>query len=442
VKTILFYSLSAAIIFLFFSCQKEIHFDFVSEGTLEKDLNNNCLGTVNGNYVIGKNLDADNYIEAHVHITARGSYSISTDTVNGYSFSASGDFKDTGSVLVKLTGHGKPNSVGSDQFNVAYKTSRCQVVVTVLNVSTTAAFTLQGSPGACMIDTVTGTYIQGYSLDTSNKIKIRVNVTIPGSYEILTDTVNGYSFSSSGTFLTTGIQTISLTGSGMPVNNGTDMFTVKAGSSICNFPVTVFTIVTVTNNDHFPLTMSSYWDYTDLYYHGNIITNIVIDTVTKNGNLYRSVMEEISPGGPVILYYRKTGINYFEYAAVDKYTSSFQYAKKIHDDLPFLTEGLRTGSSWQSKEYSDTASFGQVIGLQYDYSCLDAGNIVVINGHAFADVYKVQMKPKIKGASNIYAYTGEIYLYYYAKGIGLIYYKKINLGVDYGEWQIKDWQVN
>ncbi len=127
---------------------------------------------------------------------------------------------------------------------------------------------------------------------------------------------------------------------------------------------------------------------------------------------------------------------------MDKYTSSFQYAQKIYDDLPFLKEGLNTSEQWHSKEYRDTASFGQLIGLQYDYFCLDANATIIVNGHAFANVYKIQMKPKIRGAGNTYAYTGEIYTYYYAKGVGLIYYKKEDRGNTNAELQIKDWQVN
>ncbi|HEY1872482.1 MAG TPA: hypothetical protein VGG71_15565, partial [Chitinophagaceae bacterium] len=119
-----------------------------------------------------------------------------------------------------------------------------------------------------------------------------------------------------------------------------------------------------------------------------------------------------------------------------------EYAKKIYDDLPFLKEGLVTGQQWSSTEYKDTASFGQVILLRYDFMCLNANATVVINGHAFANVYEVQMKPNVASVSNPYHATGEVYLSYYAKGVGLIYYKETTLGNIYGEQQIKDWQVN
>ena len=442
-KTFLSYSITiAAILILFFSCQKEIHFDFISEGTLVKDANNICLATVNGNYVTGKAPDANNYIQVQVNVTARGNYSINTDTLNGYSFSATGEFKDTGLAVVRLTPHGKPTSASINVFNIKYGTSSCNASVTVLDGSTLAIFTLQGSPTSCIIDTVEGGFIKGVSPDTSNKVLIKVNVTTAGTYSISTDTVNGYHFISSGAFLNTGVQNVVLTASGIPVNTGSDQFTVHAGSSVCSFSVSVLDIITVTNPDHFPLTMSSYWDYTDLFYHNNVVTNIVVGSSSKNGNTYTAVEEDISPGGPLILYYRKVGNDYFEFAPVDKYTGSFQYGKKTYDDLLFLREGISKGNSWESPEYSDTASFGQLIGLKYIYRCLDGNATIVITGHAFSNVYIVEMKPQIKGAANIFDDTGEVYTYYYAKGVGLIYFKKMNMNFTLNEWQIKDWQVN
>ena len=126
VKTSLLSFLFVALIFQFFSCQREIHFDFISEGFLEKDLNNNCQVTINGDYAAGKSFDGSNYLKLPVHIVVRGSYSITTDTVNGYSFHATGDFKDTGVVLVTLKGYGKPLANGRDQFTVVYGTSNCE----------------------------------------------------------------------------------------------------------------------------------------------------------------------------------------------------------------------------------------------------------------------------------------------------------------------------
>jgi len=444
VKTIVStFFITVAILLILFSCQKEIHFDFISEGELVKDAGNNCKPVViNGNFIAGNDLDENDHIAVEVHFTAIGSYTIVTDTVNGYSFKAEGNTKDTGLININLSGHGKPLNTGTDQFNIVYGTSTCTASVTVLNGSATASFTLQGSPNSCIVDTVIGGYIKGVAADTSSHVIIAVDVTTPGSYSIKTNTVNGYSFSSSGIFSSTGIQTVSLVASGIPVNAGTDVFTVSAGSSTCTFSSTVLTAIAATNNDLFPLTMSSFWDYNDLYYKGSTVKTVIIDTASREGKLYTVMEEQISPGGPILHFYRRGSIEYYEYMAIDDYTGSVRYAKRIYDDILFLKENLSKGDTWETKEFTDTADFGQVIVLQYRFLCMDADVSVVVGTNAFSHVYKIEMQTWLKALNGPYGQANEKYTWYYAKGIGLIYYKKLSQSFTYGEWQIKDWQVN
>jgi len=444
VKTILSTLSAAAIILLFlFSCQKEIHFDFVSEGELVKDAGNNCKPVIaNGSFISGNDLGANDYIQVEVHFTVTGSYTITTDTVNGYFFKAEGNTKDTGFVDIKLPGNGKPLNAGTDQFRIVYGTSTCAASVTVLNGANIASFALQGSPNSCIIDTVIGGYIKGVAADTSSHVIIAVSVTTPGAYSVTTDIVNGYSFSSAGTFSSAGIQTISLVASGTPVNAGTDVFTVTAGSSTCTFSITVLTAVTATNNDLFPLTMSSFWDYDDLYYNGSKIKTVVIDTATREGRLYTVMEEQISPGGPLLNLYRKQGSEYHQYVAIDDYTNSVRYGKRIYDDILFLNENIIKGSTWESKEFTDTTNLGQVIILQYRFACVAADVSAVVGTNAFSHVYEIEMRPWLRSAGGSYGQANEKYTWYYAKGVGLIYFKKLSLGFTSGEWQIKDWQVN
>ena len=54
--------------------------------------------------------------------------------------------------------------------------------------------------GNCLPITVAGTYIKGQNLGDSNYLEVTVNATAPAPYTIITDTVNGYSFKSSGSF--------------------------------------------------------------------------------------------------------------------------------------------------------------------------------------------------------------------------------------------------
>jgi len=442
VKTILStLSVAASILFLLFSCQKEIHFDFVSEGELVKDAGNNCKpAIINGSFVSGNGIDANDYIQVEVHFTAIGSYTIATDTVNGYWFKAEGNAKDTGFVDVKLSGNGKPLNAGTDQFRIAYGTSLCTASVTVLDGANVASFTLRGSPSSCVVDTVIGGYIKGVAADTTSHVIIAVDVTTPGSYSVNTNTVNGYRFSSSGTFSSTGIQTVSLVASGTPVNAGTDVFTVNAGSSTCTFSITVFAAITATNNDLFPLSINSHWNYDDLYYK-NMAARVMLNSVTVAGNLYTIMQEDARPNGTVSHDYRKNGDDYYEYMAIDDYTGSFHYAKRIYDDILFLKENLRSGDTWETKEFTDTADYGQVLVLQYRFVCTASDVSLVVGTNAFSHVYKIEMQPWLRTVTGPYGQANERYTWYYAKGIGLVYYKKLYQSFAYGEWQIKDWTV-
>ncbi|MEI6683749.1 MAG: FISUMP domain-containing protein [Bacteroidota bacterium] len=95
---------------------------------------------------------------------------------------------------------------------------------------------------------VNGDYRTGMSLTASNSLTIKVTVTAIGTYDITTNTVNGYYFSKSGSFTTTGSQTITLPATGTPVAAGVSTFTVTFGNT------TSFTAVAVSN---LPIILSS-----------------------------------------------------------------------------------------------------------------------------------------------------------------------------------------
>lgn len=172
------------------------------------------------------------------------------------------------------------------------------------------------------------------------------------------------------------------------------------------------------------------------------MTRKIIDSVVITGPLYNIMEERLRFAGPFQYNFRKTGSDYYEYGWVDKYTNSLQFGSQITRDILFLKENLTTGDSWQSPEYTGTATFGQVLTIQYNYSCQNANAGVVINGNAFANVYKIKMMPQIKSINNPYGSTGEIYTYYYAKGIGIIYLKETRDGFTLFELQIRNWLVN
>jgi hypothetical protein len=72
----------------------------------------------------------------------------------------------------------------------------------------------------CSSIQVSGQYLTGSALGTAHQIKMRVDVTKAGSYSITAMTApdNGYYFSTSGEFLTTGTYEVILQGAGTPRN--------------------------------------------------------------------------------------------------------------------------------------------------------------------------------------------------------------------------------
>ncbi|MES2776402.1 MAG: hypothetical protein V4722_19655 [Bacteroidota bacterium] len=199
-----------------------------------------CTGSVvSGNYYTGTVLNLSNTVELQVIVTTAGTYQISTNTINGFSFSASGTFSATGPQTITLIGNGTPVAEGSFSFTTPVSPG-CSFTVSVTKAPVIpAAFTLAGAPNNCEDVVVKGRYFPGVVLDPSNTVDIKVNVTTVGAYTLKTDTINGISFSKTGSFTTTGVQTITLAGSGTPLFPRNLVFTPLGGTSSCTFSVTV-----------------------------------------------------------------------------------------------------------------------------------------------------------------------------------------------------------
>ena len=225
------------------ACQKELSFDVDgnARGTLKSDASGDCLpSTVNGIYKADSVLNNTNFIDVQVDISNPGTYSISSDTINGYSFSGTGTLGLNGLNTVRLYAAGKPILAGTNSFTISFDNSTCVVDVTVISASTGAAvFTLEGAPGTCSGAIVNGTYTAGTSLAIDNTVTITVNVSIPGTYLLNTVAGNGMLFSSTGVFPTAGVQSVTLNGTGMPLNDGTINLTAINGTSTCTFSITV-----------------------------------------------------------------------------------------------------------------------------------------------------------------------------------------------------------
>jgi hypothetical protein len=189
---------------------------------------------VNGTYELNKPLTAANTVTVQVNVTTIGSYTLSTNTVAGMTFSKSGSFTSTGVQNVILDGSGTPTTAGANVFTPQIGTSSCTFTVTVAGP---AVYTMAGAPGACTNATINGTYTATTALTSSNTVTVQVNVTAAGAYTITTNTVGGITFSKTGIFTTTGLQSIVLNGSGTPTTAGAN--TLAITNSGCSFTVTV-----------------------------------------------------------------------------------------------------------------------------------------------------------------------------------------------------------
>lgn len=117
-----------------YSCKKEYSYEGgpAAAGFIVKDSNGDCnLNSISGKYVIGHRLADSNSIQIEVYVTQPGHYSIASGQNNGFSFSTSGKFSDTGLVFVQLPANGIPLNTGISAFSLQFDTSVCQVSITV-----------------------------------------------------------------------------------------------------------------------------------------------------------------------------------------------------------------------------------------------------------------------------------------------------------------------
>lgn len=188
----------------------------------------NCSAIrINGSYIEGVPANNNNYLEIDLTVTKKGSFVISVLSGNGYSFYYTGVALETGTLTVKVPAQGTPALVQTDKltFSGISLVSGCEPEITVQEM--VAAYTM-----ACSSAVVQGQFFKGQALTTSNKIRMNINVSQPGSYNIYTETKNGISFRASGSFAATGTQTVELPGTGIPTINEDFQVVIKANTSL------------------------------------------------------------------------------------------------------------------------------------------------------------------------------------------------------------------
>lgn len=427
------------------SCSREESFEVgvPARGSLQSAATGECLTkVVAGSFIAGNAATDSNYLEVDVNVTTAGAYTIKTDTINGYSFSATGNFAATGINRVRMPARGTPIVAGDDPFTVLFDTSFCFVPVTVLPAGSNsgpATFTLQSAGDSCMGAAVAGSYAQGAALGSANTVAIKVNVTVPGTFNVTTNAVNGYLFAGTGALAATGEQVIILTASGTPLAEGANVFTVTlSGGSSCTFPVQVVKGAVAATGDLFPLSADSYWTYVfDVAAPNDSIQVRNAGTISFAGNTYRNFEFSIDGAPYDSLYYRKSGTDYLEYVNLRDFLGE-ELETDTAGDVLFLKENLNTNDSW----YTDfpVRLGGADVTLRLLFTCTEANTTATVNGKPFSGVYKTLLKLQL-GSGGVFADAGPEIETFYAKGIGLIYE---NGNEDAGdlERQIKNWKVN
>jgi hypothetical protein len=421
---------------LIYGCQKEVSFEAgknPSNGSLQDDGTGDCLPkTVNGVYVAGTALaPATNTITVDIDVTKAGSYTVTSDTINGYYFRATGTFAATGINSVTLKGNGTPIAAGTNNFVISYDSSICVVAVTVLPAGAggPAVFTLGGAPGACTPFVIGGVYVQGTALNAADTVQITVTVTTIGVYNITTNTVDGFSFAASGSFSATGVQTVKLTGTGTPTNTGVQTFTVTAGSSSCTFQITVVPI------DYFPRTANSNWSYEyDDDPDDTLYRKAITPTLSAMGNTYNIFMEDYGVGLDSSGYFRKSGTDYFEYFDAGGFIGydDPQWAEYI-----FLKDAA-AGTTWNSSAGGYTGNVTvapnptQSLTIRFKYTILQKDvpiSLTTSKGVAnYTNVIVVEEKYE-QFSAGVWIDVTSVVGYgksYYARGIGLIKYESFD----------------
>jgi plastocyanin domain-containing protein len=241
---LLILALTAGVIFS--SCQKELSAETGSAiGTLAKDAAGDCspIG-VSGAYKKDTTLNATHFVDVQLDVTNIGIYIVSTDTVNGYYFRATGVTPLPGANSIRLVGFGKPLAVGTDVFTVKFGGTTCEFNVNVTlgtGGGTTAVFTFPNG-AACTGASQTPNFFVGIPTNAAiNTMTIPVIVTQAGSYNFSTTSAGGLIFTGSGT-LAIGNQSIILGANGTPsAPAGTINYTFNTTTpaSSCGFDLTV-----------------------------------------------------------------------------------------------------------------------------------------------------------------------------------------------------------
>lgn len=203
-----------------------------------------------GTYKAGTALTSANTYTISVNVSEPGNYTMAANTTNGYSFTKSGTFTQTGIKTIILDGQGTPaTGPGTDTVSLTFNgisvASSCSTISVTGNTTSLKV--------NCAGLTKSGIYTKGFTVTSANYIDVPItSITTPGTVTITTNSANGMTFSSGSVNITAATTSIRLYAQGTPANTDnatlyTYTFTAP-GSTACSFGVAVGSTIGVFNN--------------------------------------------------------------------------------------------------------------------------------------------------------------------------------------------------
>jgi hypothetical protein len=288
-----------------------------------------------------------------------------------------------------------------------------------------AVGSLKDTTGNCFPLAVRGTYKVDSAFTDSNYVLIQLNVTTPGNYKIVSDSINGFFFKDSGFISSTGLKTIKLKASGKPVSATQNIFTIGFGSGFCSFSVTTTAGSTgggggttpppVVIGDYFPITTNSNWTYNLNITSDTARFTVAATSSTIAGNQFRHFIVTSGPDRDTLLYRKAAGI-YYEYGNID----FLGFLDTVYNNIEFifLKDTEAVGGTWESAEVGAVAN-GATGTAKLKFTILQKNVTKAISGVSVDSVIVVKREIMFKPTGGTFSSFSTMNMNY-AKNRGLL----------------------
>ena len=174
-----------------------------------------------------------------VNTSVAGDYNIATQSINGVTFSGSGNLTAGDNQIIDLYASGTPTNAGAYFYTTNTSSPKISFWTDVIHPSTNG----NGVVSSYALKSSLGTLYRGAYEYGETKEIITANVTSPGSsntYNISTNTANGITFQASGALVSGANRDIELIATGTPIATGTFTYTTNTNPSITFTRTTVY----------------------------------------------------------------------------------------------------------------------------------------------------------------------------------------------------------